>query len=275
MNDKDYIKELFSEKLANLEAPVRPDLWSGIASQIGATAPVVSTGMSLLAKVSIGISIAASVAVGAYLLVDKAPDSDNKVDQKQISSETKNTEETIPSQEVPLKVTPIKSIEKNLIPLQEENSIVEEELNKESPVFEEFVAPVAKENKIVEEKLAPKVLPKPNEIPKQVIQPIIEENGSTGEIVEQEIAVDELFLPNIFSPNGDGTHDYLQIDLTGYTDVSVVIIDERNKIVFQTSQPDFMWDGGDLPTSDVIYYITCRNPQGKLITRYNRLRIQR
>jgi hypothetical protein len=62
MEEKDSIKDLFQEKLSQLETPVRPELWSAVSSSIATTSTVATASeMSLLAKITIGITIAASV----------------------------------------------------------------------------------------------------------------------------------------------------------------------------------------------------------------------
>ncbi len=68
----------------------------------------------------------------------------------------------------------------------------------------------------------------------------------------------ESFLPaNIFTPNNDGVNDYFKMPLlpvASCTDdfISVEIYNRWGKRVFYTEEPDFMWDGEDLP--DGAYY---------------------
>ena len=69
MKGNDNIKDLFSEKLGNFEAPVKPELWSGISSQIGATAAQsASGGMTVLTKTLIGLGIVAATVVTAVIV---------------------------------------------------------------------------------------------------------------------------------------------------------------------------------------------------------------
>ena len=74
MKGRDEIKELFSEKLGNYEAKVNPELWTNIASQIGAATATTaaSTGISFLTKWIIGASIASAVAVTTIIVVNNA-----------------------------------------------------------------------------------------------------------------------------------------------------------------------------------------------------------
>ena len=56
MGDKDIFKDIFSEKLKDIELPVSDKVWSAISKQIS-TASVTSKGMSIVTKVIINISL--------------------------------------------------------------------------------------------------------------------------------------------------------------------------------------------------------------------------
>ena len=80
MDNKDHIKELFQEKLSGMESSVRPELWNGIASQIGAAAPA-AAGISVISKIAIGVGVAASLTIGAYFITrDTKVEKENKVE---------------------------------------------------------------------------------------------------------------------------------------------------------------------------------------------------
>jgi gliding motility-associated-like protein len=56
----------------------------------------------------------------------------------------------------------------------------------------------------------------------------------------------ELYLPNAFSPNGDGENDVLQLyygNMQCITTFELQIYDRWGEKVFQTTDPDFSWDG--------------------------------
>jgi gliding motility-associated-like protein len=114
--------------------------------------------------------------------------------------------------------------------------------------------------------------------------PIIRNNtASTSEIVanpelttkEQESTV---LLPNIFTPNGDGKNDFLSIKIGEVTEFSVVILNQANKVIYTSSNPNFLWDGlatnGELsPAGTYVYYISAKDLNGKLLTKYSNLTI--
>ena len=90
-DEKDILKDLFSEKLENYEAKVNPALWNSIASKIAvpaATSAVV--GKTVLSKIIIGSSIAAAVAIGGYIFLTPSentttPTKETVVPKEQVS----------------------------------------------------------------------------------------------------------------------------------------------------------------------------------------------
>ncbi|MEY3075429.1 MAG: hypothetical protein RJB25_1071, partial [Bacteroidota bacterium] len=70
-------------------------------------------------------------------------------------------------------------------------------------------------------------------------------------------------LPNIFTPNGDGQNEALQINWNRaeVQDFSIVVLDAQNKVVFKSSDPEFSWNGTDLgeeklPRGNYIYFVS-------------------
>ena len=71
-----------------------------------------------------------------------------------------------------------------------------------------------------------------------------------------------VFLPNAFSPNGDGSNDELFVRTNSLRDVSLVIFDRWGRQVFQTNDKDVGWngrwqnDGDELPPDAYGYILT-------------------
>jgi len=71
----------------------------------------------------------------------------------------------------------------------------------------------------------------------------------------------ELFIPNVFTPNGDGIHDHFVPQLkTGVQQYELQVFDRWGKQVFHSRQPDIYWDGRDGQTalSEGVYYWSIR-----------------
>jgi gliding motility-associated-like protein len=290
---KDNIKDLFNEKLSGFEGKVRPELWSSISSQI--TAPVgtsVGTGMSLTTKILVGISVAAAVGGLTFLALK---DDNSKVNNQTtaISTDEKLTSvtnsETIQKTEkfadLSVKGENSNSSEVSTQYSQEINSnnrlvVPQPIMDEESVVNNEFV--------YIEKKVADVVT---NDVQNNKVeenQKTNSENNDQNNTIEtvesnKNSAVEEESIgkmTNIFTPNGDRVNDYLTVESKKVTDFSIVVLDQNSKIVYQSNESNFMWDGVGLngemvPSGNYVYYITARDHRGNLITKHSILRIER
>jgi gliding motility-associated-like protein len=273
MEDKDHIKELFRDKLSGMESSVRPELWSGIASQLGAVAPA-AVGVSVLTKVIIGASIAASVAVATYIILDNS----TPEPIKEIAKEA--TPKTIPEQENETIDEMVSTVDENtfIVPQLEKTPSPTETHSKNELLKvdggikpEDFVNPIVQPEKVVP------VLNDPLPIDPPVITtaaPVID-----PPVQEMVSPVTKLHLPNVFTPNGDGDNDFLFVKNEGLSDFNMIVLDLNNKVIYQTNDPDFQWNGLDLFGEQVkegryIYYITAVDANRQPVNQYSSLFIK-
>ncbi|NDC28815.1 MAG: gliding motility-associated C-terminal domain-containing protein [Crocinitomicaceae bacterium] len=270
MIEKDYIKELFQDKLTSHEVPVRADLWTSVSSSIGGSS-VVATSMSIATKIIIAVSVSAVAFVTFYLVNDKtsAPTPFKK--------EHPQEQKIIPVDTLKIEKEEVKKEEK-LLPKQAEQR-VDCEYDFSTPENDSDLKSDFHKSNINKEIVTEKG---PQKIEQQ--DPIIRNNStSTSEIVanpelttkEQESTV---LLPNIFTPNGDGKNDFLSIKIGEVTEFSVVILNQANKVIFTSNDPNFSWDGlaknGEIsPAGTYVYYISAKDLNGKLLTKYSNLTI--
>jgi gliding motility-associated-like protein len=53
----------------------------------------------------------------------------------------------------------------------------------------------------------------------------------------------KVFVPNVFSPNGDGINDFFQVQASGVTTFNFQVYSRWGELLYSTSDPGFQWDG--------------------------------
>ncbi len=284
MEEKDIIKDLFKEKLSQLEVPVGPEVWTSISSSIGVAS--VKTGLSLAAK--LGLSVAAvTLAAGVYLILPSKDVAKKELAPKSNSKEIKQSpiEPNAPHL-VDEKLDGVQN-HQQLLPLFEA-PIVNSILDLDSPLD---ILQDLHNNPSDNDQVAP-IEPKVNNSLLEQVNPV-NPSVSTGKIDQQiapisepniasiEASADKLELVNIFTPNGDGNNDYLSLPKSvDWTDFSIVVLNRENKIIYQSTESSFQWDGkqmngSDAPSGQYLYFITAKSIEGKTIQQYSSLFIQR
>jgi gliding motility-associated-like protein len=282
MKGKDEIKDLFEQKLSGYEANVRPELWVNISSQI--TAVPTGTGMSLFTKIAIGLSAAASVVILGYYIVKEEGGKDGPVPKTEntvvTENETKATQTDGEQQEITSTkgLSNTENITNQNITEQVEMPELNQKYSNNEAVLSEHNESGSKEEHVIPNNntpLAEQPLKNKENIKTPVNDPAV---VSVSEQMEEKGSIGELF--NVFTPNGDGANDVLFIESDNVTDFSIVVIDPQNKIVYQSTDPSFRWDGtgmnGDpVPAGKYVYYVTARNSAGKVLSKHSVLQITR
>lgn len=66
-----------------------------------------------------------------------------------------------------------------------------------------------------------------------------------------ELIACDLEIPNVFTPNGDGSNDYFSlIEFAGIESFSCVILNRWGNVMREFTQPSFAWDGKDASGND-------------------------
>ena len=88
--------------------------------------------------------------------------------------------------------------------------------------------------------------------------------------VTVDLTCGEAFVPNFFSPNGDGVNDLLCVYGSCIQELSFSIYDRWGEKVFETKDPGFCWDGTfrgqSMNTAVFAYYLQATLRNGQTVT---------
>ena len=91
---------------------------------------------------------------------------------------------------------------------------------------------------------------------------------------EQGIALDTvaldstggtLVIPNVFTPNGDGIHDYFEVETDGVSVYDFTVFTRTGARVFHSNSPRIFWDGTNSAALDLmegVYYYVIEEEEG-------------
>jgi gliding motility-associated-like protein len=69
--------------------------------------------------------------------------------------------------------------------------------------------------------------------------------------------LDQIVIPNIITPNGDGINDLFEITTGGITDYNLIIQNRWGEVAYTTTDPFKHWDGksnGTIVSEGVYFY---------------------
>ena len=83
-------------------------------------------------------------------------------------------------------------------------------------------------------------------------------NGGCSDIASDTVyVIQEIYVPNVFTPNGDGVNDVFHVTVGGMQTYSIEIFNRWGEKVFAANSPEIDWDGRSLAgvyESDGTYY---------------------
>lgn len=274
MNDKDQIKDLFSDKLGSFEAKVNPELWANVASQVGAATGAAATGggLSLLAKAIIGVSGAAVLTTGVILWNNDLTATEPTKPSQQEITQTTDVQEVnmvqVQQASKPITLTTDKSnthafsqepsgaVVSNNSPDQIVQSVgssnvaaggtqvIPDPVLIPTPGLLEPLEPSsiaiqsvqeARENDIKELSNNPNIATEDE--PTTQVNP----NSTQSTVVKEEKVT--LTFPNVFTPNGDRINDEYFIESANveFEEFEFVVYDRTGSVVMMSKDPSFRW----------------------------------
>lgn len=286
MKGKDEIRDLFSDKLSGYEAKVNPELWSNISANIGSTSTVASTGLTVFTKTIIGLSIVAATVTGIVLLTNESTTNTQSDIQPELSVIEKETNEADVNVEKKQQTVSLPEITEEISPASKKpQELVEDEKEVEIAVKnEELIVPLEEQGgRLVQEDDPLNDLKEKAQSVTIIDTETVVEEQITKEIDEETIVEEsrtELVLSNIFSPNNDMSNDILFVESEGLMDFNIVVLNAQNKVVYQSNDPNFQWngigmDGMPVANGNYVYFVTARDKNGNPVNQHSPLTIVR
>jgi gliding motility-associated-like protein len=273
VKSNDNIKDLFSKSFEQHSLPVREELWKGVQSKMavaGVTSVAAAKTVSLVAKWLIGSAVVASGIVVAVFVGNSEPVS-NKIAPKKTIATSKNKSEQATS-DIPVKQS---EVQNNLeidfdYGLFMDTAFFKPFCLVKGPVLTDDIPPVlvAVTDVVAENSTTPIAATETITKETQLVT-VFPEN--TDKPVSAVLASELTKFPNFFSPNNDGNNDEYFVELANKEQIKsflVQIFNVQNKLVFQSNDPDFKWNGEyNGETTEGIYFclVTIIDISGKVI----------
>jgi gliding motility-associated-like protein len=93
----------------------------------------------------------------------------------------------------------------------------------------------------------------------QVVLTVVDSNGCADTAHIWIEIIDGILIPNVFSPNGDGSNDVFYISGGGFEEFEIKIFNRWGSMMFEAKSPQVAWDGrtnAGLEVSAGTYYFT-------------------
>ena len=104
----------------------------------------------------------------------------------------------------------------------------------------------------------------------QYMLTVIDANGcidTDNVLIEVELNQEDLFVPNVFSPNGDNNNDFFVIEGTDLNEFNLRIYNRWGELVFESNDQVVSWDGtyrgNDLNSAVFAYVLSYVNGLGE------------
>jgi gliding motility-associated-like protein len=273
VKNNDNIKELFSKSFDEHSLPVREELWKGVQSKMaaaGVTSVAVTKTISLLTKWLIGTAVVSTGVVTALFVGKNEPTLTETAPKKPVTTEVNKSVQS------PSKVAVKHSeVQNNFVVDFDYDLFMDTILYKpfclvKGPISTDDIPPVlvAATDVVAENSTTPIAVA---ETITKVTQPTTVFPENTDKPVSAVLASELTKFPNFFSPNNDGNNDEYFVEIANKEQIKsflVQIFNVQNKLVFQSTDPDFKWNGEyNGETAEGIYFclVTIVDSSGKTI----------
>lgn len=270
---EDGLTDLFKERFQGHETPVDPSVWQAVSSQLGHTAAAGTTSTGILGWAAAGTAVVVAGIAGYLFLSDppapgsiaSTPTVIEQVEQDAshgsvvgtdgtIDATSSNTDRTLvrtvpqpvppassrptrterrdpaPLPMVPIPATPAKDLRPALDP-------VDQRAQEGSARVESIIQELTNE---VEKNVKARPAPVSSEV--TLIEPVQQNPDLSIATVELE-PLPELYIPNTFTPNGDGVNDTYMVNMSEFSSLLLRVYSmTSDRLVFSTNSGE-PWNG--------------------------------
>jgi gliding motility-associated-like protein len=261
MLEKDQFEQFLSDSFANQTETVRPDLWSGVQTKMasaGVTSTIAAKSVSILIKWILGsIAVGSAATISAVVLFnnnetpkteDLTPSPSKNIEY---NSETENKNNSTKNEFVTTSKNSDQRENMNLL-ISEKSNLIEMTILSMTHVVETIEEETALITENSSEKSNSGEQEGVSEINQVGTNDINETEVTNNDVSSEQENVKEenpvikskvTKFPDVFTPNGDGANDFYSIEIQNINNFRVMIMDVNNKIVFESTDPNFKWDG--------------------------------
>ncbi len=285
----DGMSDLFKERFQGHETAVDPAVWQGISAQLGHTVVGTATGSSFLGWAAAGV-VAVTVGTVAYFTLGEPkptpfsaipgapseqiapipmpeapvaeltskttqPVSQEATGSRPATTKDRHAPARIKATSGPVTIEPIPA--HGVVP----NSAVQPPppTKEGTAVVESIIAGITTE---VKQQV------REQQVRTQPTAPGPASNEPDAAVQEPEVAaMPELFVPNTFTPNGDGKNDEYQIGSEGFSEVLIRVYSVKdNRLVFSSTNSQEKWLGTNCEDGMYLVAVEARTPDGRTTT---------
>ncbi|MFN5983638.1 MAG: gliding motility-associated C-terminal domain-containing protein [Fluviicola sp.] len=261
MLEKDQFEQFLSDSFAKQTESVRPDLWSGVQAKMvsaGVTSTIAAKSVSILTKWILGsIAVGSATTISAVILFnnnetpkteDLTPSPSKNIEY---NSETENKNNSTKNEFVTTSKNSDQRENMNLL-ISEKSNLIETTILSMTHVVETIEEETALITENSSEKSNSGEQEGVSEINQVGTNDINETEVTNNDVSSEQENVKEenpvikskvTKFPDVFTPNGDGANDFYSIEIQNINNFRVMIMDVNNKIVFESTDPNFKWDG--------------------------------
>ena len=147
------------------------------------------------------------------------------------------------------------------------DEVADEPEDEEGLKVVESIIEKIKEEAAIEPEIAP--VPQPKDVPSSGTsdQNDLRSESTPPPVIEAPLP--QLYMPNVFTPNGDGDNDAYTLDLTGFRSMRVRIISlQTNDVVFSIdTEEEWEWDGRNCLPGHYLVAVEAITEDGRLVTK--------